>query len=321
MGIDANRCEVYTAVTNRAYSAAANMLALGDYSVAFPHAQILYHDLRYTGFDDVTPSKAARTAKQLEEDNDRFALKLAHHIAQRFVWTYIDARLGFSDIRKRYSKYVGEQEETLCEIFPKEENAPVDIVAFALFLYEKLSAPADNEIAVGALQKLQRWIHIERIQKILPTLKDIRGESVGLMDGINSLYRRVSLQKETQPISATGPQEAVPELALSEGVQAEFKLLIELVVGKAASDPSWNIGKHGLDSLAQDFRFIRDMDSKSHVRSITNLLINHDHTFFGRSIGEELKAAKDPEERDRILAPVFPHAKLFWHYVVLEAIS
>ncbi len=37
---DGRRCEVYTTVTNRAYSAAANLLAFGDYAVAFPHAQI-----------------------------------------------------------------------------------------------------------------------------------------------------------------------------------------------------------------------------------------------------------------------------------------
>jgi ATP-dependent protease ClpP protease subunit len=314
---DGNRCEIYTAVTNRAYSAAANMLALGDYAVAFPHAQILYHDLRYTGLDDVTPSKAARTAQQLEEDNDRFALKLAHHVARRFVWTYIDSRDSFDRIRKKYSVYVAEQEKTLCEIFPKDEESPIDIIAFALFLYEKLSHPADDEIAIGALQKLQRWIHIERIDKILPTLKNLQGNPVAIMDVINALDRRLSMEKGAPLDAGPSPETAIPELALSESVQAEFKLLIELVVRKAASDTNWNIGKSGLDSLAQDFRFIRDMNAETHVRSITNLLIRHDHTFFGRSIGEELKAAKGTEEKDRIMAPVFPHAKLFWHYVVL----
>jgi ATP-dependent protease ClpP protease subunit len=143
---DDNRCEIYTAVTNRAYSAAANLLALGDYSVAFPHAQILYHDLRYSGLEDVTPAKALRTAKQLEEDNDRFALKLAHHIARRFVWTYIDVRPSFDRVRKRYPKFVSDYEDALSEVLPKEKESRIDIVGFALALFERLSSPAADAI-------------------------------------------------------------------------------------------------------------------------------------------------------------------------------
>ncbi len=278
--------------------------------------RFLYHDLRFSGLDDVTPSKALRTAKQLEEDNTRFALKLAHFIARRFVWTLLDTRLSFDRIRKRFAAYVSEQEKTLCEIFPKDEKAPVDIVAFALALFEKLSAPADNEIAIGALLKLQRWIHIERIEKILPNLKNLAGQKVDVMDGINALYRNLAVQKEDTP-APIKPDAPAPELALSENIQGELKLLIELVVRKTVVEGDWSIMKVGLDSLSQDFRFTRDMNAKSHVQSVSNLLVRHDHTFFGRSIAEELTGAKTEEDRNRILAPVFPHAKLFWHYIVL----
>jgi hypothetical protein len=183
----------------------------------------------------------------------------------------------------------------------------------ALIVPLSLSA---NQIAIAALNKLQRWIHIERIDKIVPTLTDVSGRSVELMDGINALYRRLTMQDGEKP-PAPGPAVDTPELALSESLQGELKLLFELVVRKAATDTDWNIGKAGLEAVAQDFRFIRDMNARSHVRSVTNLLVTHDHTFFGRSIGQELQAAKSNEKRDRILAPVFPCAKLFWHYVVL----
>lgn len=59
---DGNRIAIYTVSTNRTYSAAASLLAFGDYAVAFPHSKILYHDLRYSGIEDLTPSKALRTA-------------------------------------------------------------------------------------------------------------------------------------------------------------------------------------------------------------------------------------------------------------------
>ena len=70
---DGNRTEIYTVSTNRAYSAAASLLAFGDYSVAFPHSKILYHDVRYSGIVDVTPAKALRTARELERGNVAFS--------------------------------------------------------------------------------------------------------------------------------------------------------------------------------------------------------------------------------------------------------
>ena len=87
---DGNRIEIYTVSTNRAYSAAASMLAFGDYSVAFPHSQILYHDVRYSGVEDLTPSKALRTARELEKGNVEFSLKLANHVRRRLLWVYLD---------------------------------------------------------------------------------------------------------------------------------------------------------------------------------------------------------------------------------------
>ncbi len=93
---DGRRTPIYTASTNRAYSAAATLLAFGEYSVAFPHSQILCHDMRYSGIDDVTPSKALRTARELERRNAALALRLAHRIRQRLIWVYLDLRPDFS---------------------------------------------------------------------------------------------------------------------------------------------------------------------------------------------------------------------------------
>jgi ATP-dependent protease ClpP protease subunit len=79
-----------TVATNRAFSAAANLLAFGSYAVALQHSQVLYHDVRWGGLEDVTPSKARDAAKALQDANDRFALRLARRIILRFVWAYID---------------------------------------------------------------------------------------------------------------------------------------------------------------------------------------------------------------------------------------
>src|SRR5688500_5078364 len=38
-----NTCSIITVVTNKAYSAAANLLALGSYSLALQHSNVLFH--------------------------------------------------------------------------------------------------------------------------------------------------------------------------------------------------------------------------------------------------------------------------------------
>ncbi len=43
---DGGVCRVITVVTGTAASAAADLLALGDYSIAYPHSRILYHGSR-----------------------------------------------------------------------------------------------------------------------------------------------------------------------------------------------------------------------------------------------------------------------------------
>ena len=40
-------CQIVTVAINKAFSAAATLLTLGDYAVAMPSAEILYNDVRY----------------------------------------------------------------------------------------------------------------------------------------------------------------------------------------------------------------------------------------------------------------------------------
>src|SRR5450759_5652488 len=70
-----NSGSIITVATNRAYSAAANLLAFGTYAVGLEHSRILCHDVRLSELEDVTPSTARDVAKALQYENDRHALK------------------------------------------------------------------------------------------------------------------------------------------------------------------------------------------------------------------------------------------------------
>lgn len=87
-------------VTNKAYSAAANLLAFGDYAVAYPHSSILFHDVRYDGLRDVTPDKAQASAKALKDSNQIHALRLAERCVTRLIWNYMDLSVNFDTARQ-----------------------------------------------------------------------------------------------------------------------------------------------------------------------------------------------------------------------------
>jgi len=313
---DGRRAPIYTVSTNRAYSAAATLLAFGEYSVAFPHSQILYHDMRYSGIDDVTPSKALRTARELERRNADLALKLAHQIRQRLIWVYLDLQSDFSDVRERYSGFSKEFDDAFKEVLDRKQAHVVDVVAFSLALFRKLTSPVDNEIAIQPLRLLKTWVQIERIGQRLP--KEIANgkKSVDFVQGIDDLVTEIRNMDagNDQSAKTPGPE---PHTGLDENDRKDIKLLIQVLARRFATDKNLNILDDGLDIITEDFSFIKDINSDQHIYAITNLMIEHGHIFFGRPIYEKLKKTKDDQERYKILSPVYPQARMLWHYMVL----
>ncbi len=283
--------------------------------MAFPHSKILFHDVRYSGIEDVTPSKALRTARELERGNIAFSLTLANQVRRRLVWVYLDLYPGFANARKRYASFAEKQDAAFADALPSDEDSAVDIVGFALTLFSKLSNPVDNEISIKALQLLNSWIQIDKIERRLSTHKESRGQATDLIRGINDLVTEIRGMD-------SGSQESADLLeptqvdGLSESARQDITLLFEVIARRFATDKHLSISDDGLDSIMEDFAFIKDINSNQHVDAITDLMIDHDHIFFGRSIATELKNAKDNTERHRILDPVYPQARMLWFYIV-----
>lgn len=81
---DGRQRRLITVVTGTAASAAADFLALGDYSIAYPHSRIIYHGTRRSA-SSITVEKASSLAQQLQNDNEWFALRLAKKAFGRFI--------------------------------------------------------------------------------------------------------------------------------------------------------------------------------------------------------------------------------------------
>ena len=310
---DGNRPQIYTAATNKAFSAAASLLAFGDYSVAFPHCRIFYHDVRYSGIDDVTPSKALQTARELERTNAAFSLRLADNIRRRLLWIYIDLRKYFPELRKTFATFTENIDKTFEEIFAGNKQV-VDIVGFSLALYRMLTAPADNEIALRALFLLDSSIQIERIEHHLSKGEQEGKKTVDIVQGFDDIVTEIRKMESSQ--KSTQIPEADTDAGLGDNAREDIKLLMEVLARRYATDKNMKLGNGGFDTITEDFSFVKDINSSQHLSAIKALMIDHSSFFFDSDVVEKLKGA-DEKERDMIFAPVYPQARLLWHYMVL----
>ena len=299
------RTRIVTVATNRAYSAAACLLALGDYSVALPHSRILLHDVRYADLDDVTPSKARLTAKELQEENERYALKLSGRVIERLVWNYIDLFPAFKEIRERlplrHKRYAG----LLGAYVTASAGAQgMDIVGFATALFAKISSQNDRIIST-VMERLGAWIDITTLHESTPAFRKKGSRVPGLLDGAVHLHKAVAKKLNRPPVGL-------------EHYQDQLKLLFSLAVTAIARQrPIRNESFDAvLERLTRDFALIESINNPVHAKIALALMKEYEGPFFGTEVSREV-ANKSEEEKEVFFQKFMPNARLFWHFCVL----
>jgi hypothetical protein len=91
-------CDLITVVTQRAASAAADLLSSGDYALAFPDSTTLYHGVRFR--ETLTAETTSMFADILRAGNDAYAMELARKIEMRFLFRFILSRDDFESVRR-----------------------------------------------------------------------------------------------------------------------------------------------------------------------------------------------------------------------------
>ena len=94
---DGRRIRLITVVTGVAASAAADLLILGDYPIAYPSTRIIYHGTRRSFAEDLTVEAASSIAQSLKQTNEMFAARLARAIFERFVLRIMSLGEPFND--------------------------------------------------------------------------------------------------------------------------------------------------------------------------------------------------------------------------------
>jgi ATP-dependent protease ClpP protease subunit len=141
---DGKRSRIITVVIGEACSAAATLLALGDYALAYPEALIHFHGVRLSEAADITMEDASTLAERLNETNAVTAMRLVRLVVGRLVFHYSRMADQFDKIRSE------SPDQTLSQV-----------ECFALAIKSKLT-PVGTRIVSKALE---RW-------KAIKTLSD-----------------------------------------------------------------------------------------------------------------------------------------------------
>jgi len=96
-------CQLITVVTNRAASAAADLLSAGDYAIAYPESTLLYHGSRQPVLDPVTVEYGSALTESLKMSNHQSAMDLARRAEGRFMFRFVTSRAEFPAVRQRLS--------------------------------------------------------------------------------------------------------------------------------------------------------------------------------------------------------------------------
>jgi ATP-dependent protease ClpP protease subunit len=122
-------CSIITVATGMAASAAADILAAGNYALSYPGANIHFHGTRQRAQDEITMESAHSAASYLRERNEQRALSQARNCIFRMVFLMITGR-------SEYEK--------------EGDTATTEIERFSQYLLSKTSANADRVIQTAA---------------------------------------------------------------------------------------------------------------------------------------------------------------------------
>jgi ATP-dependent protease ClpP protease subunit len=299
---DNTRCSIITVVTNKAYSAAANLLAHGDYAIALEHSEILFHDIRFGGMRDVTPDKALNAAKLLRNENEGFSLKLANHIFGRLMWNYIDLKHKFGAVAIQYPDKVTTYNKHLinCGI-NKIPAVTFDPAMFGVALCDYLSQ-TNTQLIDTAFHHLGRWGLVMTVtdNTAMYTSDD---KLPGLLDGALNLYKSF-FDAKAEVINFGGDKN-----------EKDIRLFLTLLLTRLNDN-----GNSGLEPILEesvsDFRLINSLNDPKHKITASKFMNLHRSVFFSPEAVGILTGNNELKQKE-IFKDAEPLVAFMWQFCIL----
>ncbi|MDR7295923.1 ATP-dependent protease ClpP protease subunit [Pelomonas aquatica] len=288
---DGTTCSLVTVAVHKAYSAAAMLLAMGDYAVALPHAEILFHDVRYGSVRDVTPTSALKAAESLEANNDRAALDIANRMFPRWMWMYLDIHDKTPALKANHPEQCALFDEAVKWLaIPTSAHVRLDLVGLLLFIFQHLRV--DNECVLdNALQRMTRWSSVTNIAKHRPLYRRPGSRLPGTLDGLAQVFKELN------------PKESL------KGRRNEADLGVFMTV--LAASLSNRSAKDAISLALREMTMFSSMNDENHWQTAVQLMLNHKYTFFQYEIIEKWDSLSEGE-REQIADESKPIVRALW---------
>jgi len=213
-------CLINTVVTGRACSAAAHLLASGDYIISYPNACIHFHGIR-THVEEITAEQAGKLQDEMISIGKSTATNLAATVFNRMLLNYRSVKDQMPHIREALKKRLKVYDSL-------KGDGTIDIPAFVFYLFDKVKDPY-KDLLVDCIHKATRMYSLV---KKFHRLEDNRRN---LPPMVRAALKKVE-KKEDEP-----------------NLEDDLSLFNVLLASKIAEGPHWSLTAENLDALAQDF--------------------------------------------------------------------
>jgi ATP-dependent protease ClpP protease subunit len=293
-------------VIDHAYSAAATMLARASYAVALPHTEILCHDVRYGGLEDVTPDYALTAAKNLQVSNERASQRLAESMFRRWMWAYLDVNKILDKVKisePEAAKSIGGALE-VCSIptSTSESKIKFDLHGFIVWIFSRLRP--NNEVLVNnATKKLWQWGVMMGGATHTPQYRDDEAGVPGMLDGARHVFRELT-DKTDAPLG-------------SPAFESDLNLFLLVVT----STLYWDQNRPPsviFEAALRDYSVIKSIDDPKHRDEALHKILSHKHVFFAIETATTWDNLSK-EEKKEFIELAGPVVKTAWLFCVLIA--
>ncbi len=107
-----------TVVTSQAASAAADMLAAGNYAFAYRDSRILYHGVRTPNDHVLTVEETLQLAQRLKAGNENYAMELVRQAEFRAMFRFISLKGKFPELKEEHPDW----NDLQCLVSLSQEN-------------------------------------------------------------------------------------------------------------------------------------------------------------------------------------------------------
>jgi len=279
------RCPLHTVVTGRACSAAANLLAAGDYILAYPHSNIHFHGTRFIDEPVLTVEKAREFEEELIGENRSASVRLAASVFPRQLLNYSRLIDTIRSTRKSDAKTLAPFDELYLP-------GGFDVPAYSLHLNRNLNYPYDDMV----------YECIQQTHRRATLLKAYRGCK--------------NPEEQLAPIVRAALSQKQKESKTDAVIGKEMLLLNAMIAERIKNEEKWSPSSQDFVRLEQEFQELQAVADGSYQGEVLDqlLLSPKDRKFcarYGMSKDQKQKA-----KADKIVDQAYVMIEPFWSFTV-----